>query len=108
MTIGGSKLILTPAGFKTWKLYEDFTVITSKGTITVPKGKVTDLASTPRILWIILPPFGRYTKAAVVHDYLCGTQHPDRHEIFYELMLFYGTYKWKAKIMYKAVKWFGP
>jgi hypothetical protein len=34
----------------------------------VPAGRITDLASVPRILWAIYPPFGRYTRAAVIHD----------------------------------------
>lgn len=40
------------------------------GTITVPAGFPTDLASIPRPLWAILPPIGHYDRAAVVHDYL--------------------------------------
>jgi len=39
-------------------------------TITVPVGFTTDYASVPRILWNILPPTGKYTKASVIHDYL--------------------------------------
>lgn len=39
--------------------------------IKVEKGFVTDFASVPRIFWSIFPPFGKYTKAAVLHDRLC-------------------------------------
>jgi len=42
--------------------------------ITVPKGFVTDFASTPRAIWAILPPNGRYQLAAVVHDFLYWDQ----------------------------------
>lgn len=101
------RLQLTPAGFKTWKLIKNFKVNTSLGTIVVPKGKITDLASTPRILWIILPPFGRYTQAAVTHDHLYGINKYSRKDCdktFYELMIRYGTYKWKALIMYYGVR----
>lgn len=38
--------------------------------IIVPKGWVTDMASTPRFIWSIFPPFGRYGFASVIHDYL--------------------------------------
>lgn len=41
--------------------------------IEVPSGFKTDLASIPRLLWNILPPFGRYDAAAVIHDYLYAT-----------------------------------
>lgn len=39
--------------------------------IVVERGFVTDFASVPRIFWSIFPPFGKYTKAAVLHDRLC-------------------------------------
>lgn len=38
--------------------------------IEMPKGARTDFASIPRILWNILPPWGRYGKACVIHDWL--------------------------------------
>lgn len=38
--------------------------------ITVPRGTTTDFASVPKLFWSILSPFGRYGKAAVVHDHL--------------------------------------
>jgi hypothetical protein len=41
--------------------------------ISVPIGWRTDMASTPRIVWWIFPPFGTYSYAAVVHDYLYMT-----------------------------------
>lgn len=37
-------------------------------TAHVPLGFTTDFASTPRLLWWLLPPYGRYAAAAVVHD----------------------------------------
>jgi hypothetical protein len=39
--------------------------------VTVEAGFRTDLASTPRFLSWLVPRYGKYTKAAVVHDYLC-------------------------------------
>src|SRR5439155_6892819 len=37
----------------------------------------TDFASIPWIFTWLFPRYGRYTKAAIVHDYLCRTQ-PDK------------------------------
>lgn len=65
--------------------------------IAVPKGFVTDGASVPRPLWWLLPTWGRYSRAAVIHDHLCvlldrGTPHalaPTRRRadaIFFEAM----------------------
>jgi hypothetical protein len=66
-------------------------------TITVPAGYITDGASIPRLLWIFLPSWGKYSRAAVVHDFLCtlldrGVPHPcaptrrDADMIFFEAM----------------------
>ena len=43
--------------------------------IKVEEGFVTDFASVPRLFWSIFPPFGKYTKAAVLHDRLCVAFH---------------------------------
>lgn len=55
----------------TWVLTEPLTWTGSQGDVfTVPAGFLTDLASVPRFLhWLILP-YGAYTRAAVLHDWL--------------------------------------
>lgn len=78
--------------------------------ITVPQGYETDLASIPPIFWPILPPHGKYAKAAIVHDYLYtkgikSKQYADN--IFYEAMGVLGVPYWQRKVMYLAVKYFG-
>jgi hypothetical protein len=78
--------------------------------IRVPAGFVTDLASVPRVLWSILPPHGRYAKAAIVHDYLyaqaIGTK-AEADSIFNEAMAVLGVPKWRRRAMYAAVRLFG-
>jgi len=77
-----------------WVLREDmkFEMVLNEGTrasITVPKGFVTDLASTPRRVWALYPPFGKYLSASIVHDYLYWTQVCERDQadkIFYQAM----------------------
>lgn len=39
--------------------------------VIVPAGYLTDGASVPRMLWSLIPPWGKYGQAAVLHDYLC-------------------------------------
>lgn len=39
--------------------------------VYVPAGYLTDGASVPRVLWSLIPPWGRYGQAAVVHDIVC-------------------------------------
>lgn len=82
----------------------------SGDTITVPVGFVTDFASIPRIFWMLLPTWGKYGNAAVIHDYLYCTKERSRKEaddIFYEGMLVLGTKKITAKVIYLAVRLFG-
>lgn len=52
-----------------WRLLEDMTFQTMLGPITAPAGYVTDFASTPKVIWSFIPPFGPYAAAAVLHDW---------------------------------------
>lgn len=58
-----------------WRVVREFRYFigseNSKRWITVPAGYLTDGASVPRIFWSIIPPWGAYGQAAVVHDILC-------------------------------------
>ena len=65
--------------------------------IDIPVGFQTDGASVPQWLWSVLPVWGSYSRAAVVHDYLLsrlasGVPHPegmDRNQcdaVFWEAM----------------------
>ena len=63
-------------GRQLWKLLEPlvFSVkFNGDGglSVRVPKGYVTDFASTPWYLQWLVPPTGKWMKAAVIHDYLC-------------------------------------
>lgn len=93
-----------------WKLIESFTYDYYGTIITVPRGFTTDFASVPRIFWNILPPFGKYGNAAIIHDYCYDRQLFPRKQcdlIFYKAMLEKGVPKWKAVTMYKMVRMFG-
>lgn len=39
--------------------------------VNVPDGFLSDGASVPAVVWGLLPPWGIYGQAAVLHDYLC-------------------------------------
>lgn len=78
--------------------------------IIVKVGFVTDLASIPKLFWNILPPFGAYTAAAVVHDYLYQAhEHTRRHAdaIFLAAMKELKVSRWKRALMHRAVWAFG-
>jgi len=92
------------------EFYYDVGYKGSDDRITIPAGFITDLATSPRILWSIIPPFGRYLSPSILHDYLYFSKEVSRKksdEIFYEAMLISGVKKWKAKIMYLTVRLFG-
>lgn len=42
--------------------------------LIIPAGFTSDLASVPRGLWNLIPPWGPYADAAVIHDYLYRVQ----------------------------------
>ena len=78
--------------------------------IVVPAGFVSDFASVPRIFWSWIPPHGRYLWASVVHDFLyhvgapSGITRAEADHVFYQMMLHAGVSKWRARIMYGAVR----
>lgn len=58
----------------TYELLDEFTYYMDGKNdirIKVEEGFITDFASVPRIFWSIYPPFGKYSKSAVLHDRLC-------------------------------------
>jgi len=76
----------------------------------VPAGFISDGATVPRILWPLFPPVGKYLKATLVHDYLL-TQNPhDRKTAdlaFRQCLHSLGIARWRANIMFYAVRGFG-
>jgi hypothetical protein len=58
-------------------LFDDFTYVlgSTRVSITVPKGFVTDFASIPKAFWTFgLSPNGRYSRSAIIHDFLYWSQ----------------------------------
>lgn len=95
-----------------WVLDKELIYVTGDEKYVVPEGFPTDFASVPRFLWSFVPPYGVYTEAAVVHDYLYSNQselmsrkHAD--ELLYQMAIECGLSKFKASVMYRAVRWFG-
>lgn len=84
--------------------------------VLVPAGYLTDGATLPRLFWSLLPPWGSYGQAAVVHDILCEhlsiTVHGIEAQIsraqadkaFKEAMIVLGVPRWKRNLMYIAVR----
>jgi len=109
-----SKLVVTKIGTRSWALFRDLEYHVghegSDNRVLVPKGFITDFASIPRPFWIIFPPDGEYTAAAVVHDFLYNSQSRTRKqsdEIFLEAMQVLKVNLFKRLIIYRAVRTFG-
>ncbi len=62
--------MIEPASRRTWRLARPMEYEGESETFTVPAGYVTDLASVPRALLWLVPPYGAYTRAAILHDWL--------------------------------------
>ena len=96
-----------------WRLVEpfEFWITDEPGDIiSVPAGYITDLASVPRVLWVLFPPHGRYAKAAIIHDWLYDNALRTKREadlIFLDGMCVLGVPQWRRWLMYIAVRLFG-
>jgi len=64
---------------RTWKLLEEFDYFIgtedSNEYVSVPKDYETDFATIPQVFWSVIPPWGKYGKAAVIHDFLCSDKY---------------------------------
>lgn len=60
-------------GRNSWIVKKEFKYIIDGDplkTVIVPKGFITDGASVPRLFWSLIPPWGSYGQAVVLHDFL--------------------------------------
>lgn len=65
---------------KEFLLLEDLVWSAPRYELCVPAGFVSDLASVPWFLHFLFPPYGRYTEAAIIHDWLYSVQYCTRGE----------------------------
>lgn len=66
-----SELSIRAVSPTTWSLLAPLIWTGTKGdTFTVPVGFETDFATVPRFLHWLISPYGAYTRAAVLHDWL--------------------------------------
>lgn len=76
-----SELSIQARTARTWVLTAPLVWTGTQGdTFCVPPGFVTDFATVPRVLHWLVSPYGAYTRAAVLHDWLIETMinYPDR------------------------------
>ncbi len=115
MSIFTNALLVSPlSDGKSWVIVGDFGYdigeVGSSRKVVVERGFVTDFASVPRVLWWVLPKWGIYGNAAVIHDWLYWDQQTTRKEadeILLEAMAVLHVSDLKKKAIYTAVRTFG-
>jgi hypothetical protein len=96
---------------KKWKLLRQMDYQGARELFQVPAGQTTDFASVPRIFIWFLPRYGRYTKAAILHDYLWEEKVPkgmsriDADGLFRQAMRELNVPFLRRWIMWAAVRW---
>jgi hypothetical protein len=94
-----------------WRLLKSIDYQGMKDLFQVPVGQETDFASVPRVFVWFLPRYGRYTKAAILHDYLWNVEVPrglsrlDADGIFRQAMRELEVPFLRRWIMWAAVRW---
>jgi Protein of unknown function (DUF1353) len=96
----------------TWAILRPLVYHGTKDDFDVPVDQHTDFASVPRVFVWFLPRYGRYTKAAVLHDYLWSVAVPagrisrvDADGLFRQAMRELGVPFLRRWIMWAAVRW---
>ncbi len=108
-----TKLILDPISNGKAILLEEYVYEINGYLIRVPKSFITDGASVPKSLQWLYNPFGKYIKAAVIHDYLysiynnTGINKTLADKIFNFIMKETGVDNRTRRKFYTAVKYFG-
>lgn len=100
---------------ETWVLLEPLVYQGKRESFTVPAGFVTDFASVPRVATWLVPRFGRYTLAAVLHDWLLEVaigqglvSSRDADGLFRRVMRELGVPPVRRWLMWTGVRWAAP
>jgi len=95
----------------TWETLRALVYHGNTDDFVVPERERTDFASVPRMFAWFLPRYGRYTKAAILHDHLWrvavpnGLSRLDADGIFRQAMRELGVPFLRRWIMWAAVRW---
>ena len=94
----------------TWSLVEELVYQGNRQRFVVPAGFRTDFATVPRVVTWLVPRFGAYTLAAILHDWLVS-QGPsvvsprDADGIFRRVMRESGVPVLRRWLMWAGVRW---
>lgn len=118
MPFRANSVSLETHGDREFRLIEPVIYVGKSQTFTVPAGFVTDFASVPAAVSWLIPSYGKYTLAAIVHDYLCVAlgddfkrgipsfvSSRDTDAIFRRIMRELGVPFLRRWIMWTGVRW---
>ncbi len=74
--VNGPKILVRQATEDEWTLGEEVVYHGRTEKFVVPKGTLTDFASVPRVFAWLVPSYGLFTAAAVLHDHLVRVERP--------------------------------
>jgi hypothetical protein len=100
-------VVVRSAGPDTWLLVDELVYHGKFDMFRVPAGFLTDFASVPRIAVWLIPRFGVYTRAAILHDWLCKTLPIDPVDVdgvFRRVMAELGVGPVKRRLMWAGVR----
>ena len=107
-----SRVVVEQLDDTNWRTQEDLTYEGNDRTFVVPAGSGTDFASVPRVFVWFLPRYGRYTKAAILHDHLWRElatageiSWVDADALFRRAMRDLGVPFLRRWLMWTAVRW---
>lgn len=90
-----------------WRLLHPLVYRMYRQTYVVPAHFKTDFATVPRVFAWLVPPYGKYTKAAILHDFLCTRKKVNRSRadaIFRRAMRELGVSFLRRWLMWAAVR----
>ena len=95
-----------------WALVGDLVYLGNRDRFVVPAGFTTDFATVPRPVTWLVPRFGAYTLAAILHDWLCtegirsgAVTARDADGIFRRVMREAGVPVLRRWLMWTGVRW---
>ena len=112
MPFDSPDLTVRRATDQSWEVLEPLTYRGRRDTFVVPAGFCTDFASVPRVVVWLFPRFGRYTLAAVLHDWLTDVgiaagaiSARDADGVFRRVMRELGVPPVRRWLMWCGVRW---
>ena len=107
-----SRVVVEQVDDTNWITRDELSYVGKDQTFHVPSGSPTDFASVPRVFVWFLPRYGRYTKAAILHDHLWrdlatkgDISWVDADALFRRAMRDLGVPFLRRWLMWSAVRW---